>query len=75
MNMLLLTPSGNFIPRRHFSYLIRIWQSSPDGPWRASAQSIQSGETLRFANLASFFHFLEEQVTTASASPPELPES
>lgn len=59
-------------PRRHFSYLIRIWQSGQNGSWRASAQSIQSGETIRFADLASFFVFLEGQINPAE---PEEPES
>ncbi len=58
-------PSATSISRRHISYLIRLWQSGPNGPWRASARSVQSGETIRFADLASFFVFLEGQANAA----------
>lgn len=46
------------------AYLIRLWQDSPYTPWRASAQSVQSGETVRFADLAQLFAFLQAQTTT-----------
>ena len=39
------------------AYLVRLWQDTPDGPWRASAQSVQSGEVVRFGSLQDLFAF------------------
>ncbi|QLQ05249.1 MAG: hypothetical protein HZY76_03475 [Anaerolineae bacterium] len=33
-------------PQSYQAYLIRIWRSSPDVLWNASAQHTQSGETV-----------------------------
>ncbi len=46
------------------SYLVRLWRSGADGMWRVSAQQVQSGETLRFANLESLFTYLQAQTST-----------
>ncbi len=46
----------------YHSYLVRLWQDDPQTPWRVLAQSVQSGETLHFADLASFFAFLQTQI-------------
>ncbi|MEM7124739.1 MAG: hypothetical protein AAF702_00345 [Chloroflexota bacterium] len=46
------------------SFLIRLWQDTPDGPWSASAQSVQSGEVVRFASLQELFVFLEAQTAS-----------
>lgn len=40
------------------AYLIRLWQDTMDGPWRASAQSVQSGEVVRFGSLQDLFAFI-----------------
>jgi hypothetical protein len=59
------------------AYLVRLWQDSQHGPWRASVQSAQTGEKVLFASLAELFAFLEEQTEPrpaddpASAAPPE----
>ena len=45
------------------AYLVRIWQDGPQAAWRASAQSVQDGETVRFANLEALFDFLRAQTT------------
>lgn len=43
------------------AYLVRFWQDNPNDDWRASAQSVQSGETVRFAGLEQLFAFLRAQ--------------
>ncbi len=49
------------------SYLVRLWQEDQQAPWRILVQSIQSGETLHFADLESFLAFIATQ--TASKQP------
>jgi hypothetical protein len=44
------------------SYLLRLWLSSEDGHWRASLQSVRTGERHMFADLDSLFVFLYDQV-------------
>lgn len=44
----------------HHSYLLRLWRSSGDGQWRASLQSVQTGERHMFADLESLLSFLVE---------------
>jgi hypothetical protein len=43
------------------AYLIRLWQDGGQAVWRASAQSVQSGEIVRFADLTGLFAYLEAQ--------------
>lgn len=48
------------------AYMVRLWQDTPDGPWRASAQSVQSGEIVRFGALHDLFaFFMTESRNTA----------
>lgn len=51
------------------AYLVRLWQDNPNDGWRASAQSAQSGETVRFADLAQLFAFLQAQTARQPADP------
>ena len=46
------------------AYLVRLWQDSPHAGWRASAQSVQTGATVRFVDLDALFVFLRTQTTT-----------
>jgi hypothetical protein len=46
-------------PGRYHSYLVRLWQDNPHAPWRVAVQSVQSGEIIHFADLESFFVFLQ----------------
>jgi hypothetical protein len=46
---------------RYQAYLVRIWQDGDQAAWRASAQSVQSGKIVRFANLDRLFTFLATQ--------------
>jgi hypothetical protein len=48
------------------AYLVRLWQDSPDGPWRASAQSVQTGEIVRFGSQQALYEFLEKEVASAN---------
>lgn len=57
------------------SYLVRFWQSSEQGGWRASAQCIQTGSTLLFGDIPSLLTFLNTEFTTQvvmEAAPPAL---
>ncbi|GEM_PF-6006190 len=54
-------PNSGTVAGRYQSYLVRMWQSHPHAPLRASAQDVQTGETRRFADLASLFAFLQAQ--------------
>ncbi len=50
------------LPHLTYSYrafLVRLWRDTLQGPWRASAQSVQSGEVVYFAHLQALFVFLE----------------
>ena len=47
---------------RRQAYLVRLWQSSPQGLWRASAYRVKSTETKYFPDLQSLFAFLQAQV-------------
>ncbi|MFN8487411.1 MAG: hypothetical protein U0350_07440 [Caldilineaceae bacterium] len=47
--------------RFYHSYLVRLWQDDTQTTWRALAQSVQTGETIHFADLESLFAFLQAQ--------------
>lgn len=59
------TPGETGQPRldTYQAYLIRIWQDGQGAAWRASAQAVQGGDTVRFANLEALFVFLKAQTT------------
>lgn len=46
-------------PGRYAAYLVRLWQDGEQAPWRASAQSVHTGEKMMFASLEALFTFLE----------------
>lgn len=48
-------------PFSYAAYLVRLWQDSDGGPWRASAQSAHTGDIQLFAGLDELFVFLEGQ--------------
>jgi hypothetical protein len=50
------------------SYLVRFWQSHEQGCWRASAQCVQTGNTVLFGDVASLLAFLQTEV---QGRPPE----
>ena len=55
-------------PGEYHAYLVRLWQEHPQAPWRASVQSVETGETVRFADLGQLFAFLQAQAAPNRAS-------
>jgi hypothetical protein len=56
--------SENDIPVEKVNYqafLVRMWRSGAESPWRASVQHARSGEQIRFANMEDLLLFLYEQ--------------
>ena len=49
------------------SYLLRLWQETPQTPWRVSLQSTVNNERFGFSSLESLFAFLESQIEMESA--------
>jgi hypothetical protein len=43
------------------SYLVRVWKDGASALWRASVQSVQTGEVVQFASLSALFAYLESQ--------------
>ena len=46
----------------YHSYLVRFWQSDTHGCWHASAQSVQTGNTLLFGDVAGLLTFLQAEI-------------
>ncbi|MFN8491575.1 MAG: hypothetical protein U0350_28515 [Caldilineaceae bacterium] len=44
------------------SYMVRFWQSNEQGGWRASAQCVQTGNTVLFGNVESLLAFLHAEI-------------
>jgi hypothetical protein len=47
----------------HKSYMVRIWRSSSQSPWRASVRVIHTGEQRQFARLENLFLFFSKETT------------
>jgi hypothetical protein len=60
-------------PRVYLSYLVRLWRSDDDAPWRASLEDARTHEHLAFPETDQLFAFLREQMQ-ATSSPEEEPE-
>ncbi len=56
-------------PDGYHSYLLRLWPTGPDGPWRTSLQSVQTGDKLHFVSLDSLFAFLQTQTAPQTDEP------
>ena len=52
------------------AFLVRLWQDGPNAPWRASAQSVETGATVRFAELPALCAFLSAQAIDSAAKAP-----
>ena len=46
---------------RYRSYLVRLWQDAPEGPWRAVVQNVITNERHGFATLEELCAFLQDQ--------------
>jgi hypothetical protein len=72
-----VVPASNvlLLPGAYHAYLVRLWQERPQAPWRASVQSVTTGETVRFADLGQLFAFLQAQAApnAPAADAPTLP--
>ncbi len=44
------------------SYLVRFWQSNKQGCWRASAQCVQTGNTVLFGDVENLLAFLQTEI-------------
>ncbi len=45
-------------PADYYAYLIRLWRTEPDGPWRASLEDARTGERIGFSDLAQAYAYL-----------------
>ena len=54
--------TGGLTANTYRSYLVRFWQSHAQGCWRASAQCVQTGNTVLFGEVASLLTFLQTEV-------------
>lgn len=62
-------------PNQYHSYLLRLWRSNAQSPWRSSVQCTASGEKQIFADLAALFNFIHTQLAEeASAGEAETAE-
>lgn len=63
-------PNSDTIYYIYNAYMLRIWQETPNAPWRASLQSTSNNERIGFLDLQSLFVYLEQQ-----AKPQKAPKS
>jgi hypothetical protein len=49
------------------SYLVRFWQSNDQGCWRASAQCVQTGNTVLFGSVERLLAFLQTEIGATPA--------
>jgi len=45
-------------PGDYVSYLLRLWRTSKENPWRASLEDPRTGERLGFGSLEALWEFL-----------------
>ena len=57
------SPTSRQTANAYRSYLVRFWQSNEQGCWRASAQCVQTGNTVLFGDVASLLTFLQTETT------------
>lgn len=50
------------------SYLVRFWQSNEQGCWRASAQCVQTGNTVLFGSVERLLAFLQTEIGATPAT-------
>lgn len=55
------------LPTNYTAYLVRLWQDSAHGSWRASAQSVHTGEKLLFASMDALCTFLQSHTLVVPA--------
>jgi hypothetical protein len=45
-------------PPDYYAYLIRLWRTGVDGPWRASLEDARTGERIGFGDLSQAYAYL-----------------
>jgi hypothetical protein len=53
---------GSLTSSAYRSYLVRFWQSNEEGCWRASAQCVQTGNTVLFGDVDQLLTFLQSEL-------------
>ena len=48
-------------PGDYVSYLLRLWRTSKENPWRASLEDPRTGERVGFGSLEALWEFLQEK--------------
>jgi hypothetical protein len=56
-----LTSETSGTPPIYRSFLLRLWRESEHSAWRASMESVMTGERHGFPNLASLLAFLQAE--------------
>jgi hypothetical protein len=65
-------PSTTLATSAYRSYLVRFWQSTEQGCWRASAQCVQTSNTLLFGDVESLLAFLQQEFVQKRDDSPSL---
>jgi hypothetical protein len=68
----MVQPDKSRMSATYTAYLVRMWQEQEEIPWRASAQSVRTGEKIYFSDLESLFVFLRAQTSPAMTAPINL---
>jgi hypothetical protein len=53
-------------PPGYYAYLIRLWRTGLDGPWRASLEDARTGERIGFSGLSEAFAYLLSKTQRAT---------
>lgn len=64
----MVTIQGGYTGGVYRSYLVRFWQSNEQGKWRASAQCVQTGNTVLFGSVERLLAFLSAEIKVRSNS-------
>jgi hypothetical protein len=52
--------------QEYYAYLLRMWRTGSDGPWRASLEDAQTGERVGFSSLAEACSYLRARAGEAA---------
>ena len=59
-------------PADYFSYLLRLWRTGADTPWKASLEDPHTGERQGFGSLEALFAFLNSLLESVSDTEREI---
>ena len=66
--VVMVTIQGGYTGGVYRSYLVRFWQSNEQGSWRASAQCVQTGNTVLFGSVERLLAFLQTEIGATPAT-------